>query len=270
MESSDMFVSVGQYLGMRLHDMKLEYYFTTKVEQRVTIFEELEKVIGLHKIKCCNSLNAGYAADGYARVKGFSVLVLSHMVGGIGAINAVAGAYSDNLPLLIVTNTPAKKDSNKTLPYSIGNNNNDEFQCHTYKPVVGHIFTITCLEQAPAIINSAIASCIASKKPVYLEIPSDIITDKVRKPNPFSFPKLIEESDPCSLQDSVQLAVRVITEASKPVLVGGVHLRNNKARESFKNLAESLGAAVAMMPDAKSLFSESSPLYIGIKLVILS
>ena len=45
-------------------------------------------------INCCNELNAGYAADGYARARGLGVLVVTFTVGGLSAINAVAGAYS--------------------------------------------------------------------------------------------------------------------------------------------------------------------------------
>ncbi len=45
----------------------------------------------LHHVGCCNELNAGYAADGYARATGLGVLVVTHMVGALSALNAVAG-----------------------------------------------------------------------------------------------------------------------------------------------------------------------------------
>lgn len=45
----------------------------------------------LHQIGCCNELNAGYAADGYSRATGLGVLVVTHMVGALSALNAVAG-----------------------------------------------------------------------------------------------------------------------------------------------------------------------------------
>lgn len=46
----------------------------------------------LRQIGCCNELNAGYAADGYARGKGLGALVVTHMVGALSALNAIAGA----------------------------------------------------------------------------------------------------------------------------------------------------------------------------------
>lgn len=49
----------------------------------------------------CNELNAGYAADGYARAKGVGCCVVTFCVGGFSVFNAVAGAYSEDLPLLV-------------------------------------------------------------------------------------------------------------------------------------------------------------------------
>lgn len=45
----------------------------------------------------------GTAADGYARARGVGVVVTTFTVGGLSAINAVAGAYSENLPLICIT-----------------------------------------------------------------------------------------------------------------------------------------------------------------------
>lgn len=52
------------------------------------------------------ALNAYIAAtaDGFCRATGgLGVLVVTYMVGGLSAINAVAGAYSDDLPLLLIS-----------------------------------------------------------------------------------------------------------------------------------------------------------------------
>lgn len=56
---------------------------------RLLLFKDLKL------ISCCNELNAGYAADGYARAKGVAAMVVTFTVGGLSAINAIAGAYSD-------------------------------------------------------------------------------------------------------------------------------------------------------------------------------
>lgn len=47
-----------------------------------------------------------YAADGYGRANGIACLVATFSVGGLSAINAVAGAYSENVPVVVVVGAP--------------------------------------------------------------------------------------------------------------------------------------------------------------------
>ncbi|KLO01874.1 hypothetical protein ABN09_13945, partial [Morganella morganii] len=42
----------------------------------------------------CNELNAAYAADGYARIKGAAALSTTFGVGELSAINGIAGSYA--------------------------------------------------------------------------------------------------------------------------------------------------------------------------------
>lgn len=60
-------------------------------DYNLQLLDELEKDPALKGVWCCNELNAGYAADGYARIRGVGALVLTFTVGGLSAINAVAG-----------------------------------------------------------------------------------------------------------------------------------------------------------------------------------
>lgn len=60
-------------------------------DYNLQLLDELEKDPALEGVWCCNELNAGYAADGYARVRGVGALVVTFTVGGLSAINAVAG-----------------------------------------------------------------------------------------------------------------------------------------------------------------------------------
>ena len=46
-------------------------------------------------------MNAGYAAEGYARSNGVGALVVTYSVGGLSALNAVACAYAEDLPVIV-------------------------------------------------------------------------------------------------------------------------------------------------------------------------
>ncbi|KAJ0028272.1 hypothetical protein Pint_34888 [Pistacia integerrima] len=73
-------------------------------------------------IGCCNELNAGYAADGYARSRGVGACVVTFTVGGLSVLNAVAGAYAENLPVICIVGGPNTNDygTNKILHHTIG------------------------------------------------------------------------------------------------------------------------------------------------------
>ena len=57
-------------------------------------------------IGCCNELNAAYAADGYARIKGFGAICTTYGVGELSALNGIAGAYAEHLPLFHLVGSP--------------------------------------------------------------------------------------------------------------------------------------------------------------------
>lgn len=66
--------------------------------------------------RCCNELNAGYAADGFARRKGVGACVVTYGVGGFSVINAIAGAYSEDLPVILISGMHTHTFSTVKLP----------------------------------------------------------------------------------------------------------------------------------------------------------
>jgi hypothetical protein len=55
------------------------------------------------RCRTCNELNAGYAADGFCRRKGVGACVFTYCVGGLSLINACAGCYSEDLPVIFIS-----------------------------------------------------------------------------------------------------------------------------------------------------------------------
>jgi TPP-dependent 2-oxoacid decarboxylase len=65
-------------------------------------------------VYCCNELNCGYAAEGYARACGAGAAVVTFSVGGLSAINAIGSAYAENLPVILVSGAPNTNDMRVT------------------------------------------------------------------------------------------------------------------------------------------------------------
>lgn len=69
--------------------------------------------------------SAGYAADGYARIKGMSAIVTTFGVGELSTVNAIAGAYSEHVPIVHIVGMPSttsQKDG-MLLHHTLGNGN---------------------------------------------------------------------------------------------------------------------------------------------------
>ncbi len=69
----------------------------------IIILPFLDDVVAHEKLKWignCNELNAAYAADGYARIKGIATLITTFGVGELSAINGIAGSYAENVPVI--------------------------------------------------------------------------------------------------------------------------------------------------------------------------
>lgn len=262
--STPQTTTLGAYLATRLTQAGLQDFFGVPGDFTLVLLDELIKQPGLRMISCCNELNAGYAADGYARVNGFSMVTVTYMVGGLSVINAVAGSYSDDLPVLVVSGGPNTNDepAHHLLHHTIGEK--ELYQAsECFKPVVRKVVVVRHLDDAPRMIDEAIILCLRDKKPVYLEIACNIVNAKVPAPGPLTFPPIAVASDPASLSAALDAAVTHLNDAVKPVLLAGVKLACSEATDSFRKLADALGCAVAVMPNAKGLFPESHSGFIG-------
>ncbi|SUM35284.1 indole-3-pyruvate decarboxylase [Staphylococcus gallinarum] len=71
----------------------------------------LDDIIGrtdMEWIGNTNELNASYAADGYARMKGISAMVTTFGVGELSAVNGIAGAFAERVPVIQITGAPTQ------------------------------------------------------------------------------------------------------------------------------------------------------------------
>ena len=96
--------TVGSYLADRLEEIGLKHYFAVPGDYNLVLLDRILENKNLQMISCCNELNAGYAADGYARATGgASAVFVTYSVGGLSLLNAVAGAYAEDLPVIAVS-----------------------------------------------------------------------------------------------------------------------------------------------------------------------
>ena len=82
-------IDLAAYLLLRLHELGLRSVHGVPGDYNLTALDYVEPC-GLKWVGNCNELNAGYAADGYARIKGIGALMTAFGVGELSALNAVS------------------------------------------------------------------------------------------------------------------------------------------------------------------------------------
>ncbi|TKY65795.1 Pyruvate decarboxylase 1 [Spatholobus suberectus] len=114
--------TLGRHLARRLVQIGVTDVFSVPGDFNLTLLDHLIAEPALNVVGCCNELNAGYAADGYARARGVGACVVTFTVGGLSVLNAIAGAYSENLPLICIVGGPNSNDygTSRILHHTIG------------------------------------------------------------------------------------------------------------------------------------------------------
>ena len=95
-------MSVGEFLLRRIREAGVSHAFGVPGDYNLELLQQLEDTGMLEWIGTCNELNASYAADGYARLNGLAALIVTNAVGALSAINGIAGAYSEHVPVICV------------------------------------------------------------------------------------------------------------------------------------------------------------------------
>nr|BAU69688.1 pyruvate decarboxylase [Rosa hybrid cultivar] len=258
--------TLGRHLARRLVQIGVTDVFTVPGDFNLTLLDHLIAEPGLTNIGCCNELNAGYAADGYARSRGVGACAVTFTVGGLSVLNAIAGAYSENLPVICIVGGPNSNDygTNRILHHTIGLPDfSQELRC--FQTVTCFQAVVNNLEDAHELIDTAISTALKESKPVYISIGCNLAgiphPTFSRDPVPFSLsPKL---SNKMGLEAAVEAAAEFLNKAVKPVMVGGPKLRAAHAGDAFVELADASGFALAVMPSAKGQVPEHHPHFIG-------
>ncbi|XP_021766053.1 pyruvate decarboxylase 1-like [Chenopodium quinoa] len=258
--------TLGRHLGRRLVQIGVRDVFSVPGDFNLTLLDHLVDEPELNLIGCCNELNAGYAADGYARAKGVGACVVTFTVGGLSVLNAIAGANSENLPVICIVGGPNSNDygSNRILHHTIGLPDfTQELRC--FQTVTCFQAVVNNLDDAHELIDTAISTALKESKPVYISIGCNLpgIPHPTFARDPVPYFLAPHMSNQLGLEAAVEATAEFLNKAVKPVIIGGPKLRVAKAQKAFVELADACGYPIAVMPSGKGLVPEHLPHFIG-------
>jgi indolepyruvate decarboxylase len=253
-------LSIGQYLIRRLTDYGIRHVFGLPGDYVLSFYSMLEHS-PLDLVNCTREDCAGFAADAYARVNGMGAVCVTYGVGALSLANSIAGAYAEKSPVVLISGAPglAERVNDPLLHHRVR-------EWRTQLDVFDRICAASreIVDPATAFrdIDFLLDTAYRQKRPVYLELPRDvvgIVPDQIR---PYAHAE--QRSDPDALAEAVKEAMSRIAAAKKPVIIAGIELHRFGLQADALALAEVSGIPIAATMLAKSVVSEVHPLYVGL------
>ncbi|KAB8261590.1 thiamine diphosphate-binding protein [Aspergillus pseudonomiae] len=256
--------NVGSYIGHRMEELGVRDYFVVPGDTNLTLLDNLLENPRLRMVQCCNELNTGYAADGYARASEAkaAAIVVPYIVGGLSILNAISGACSERLKVIVLSGCPPTSvfTGNKATHHTPSPSNKDQ-ALHAFQGVTAASVRVDTVESAADVIDNAISKCIQQSLPVYIELPNDIAGAPCRFPIPLN--QKVEEATQTNKEgEALEAMTNLWNSSHRPVLLLGSQVQVLLSRDIIQCLAEKLGCPVLCQPDGRRI-SESHPQYWG-------
>lgn len=252
--------SIGDYLVRRIGEEGVGHAFGVPGDYCLSLFALLEKS-PIQVINACDEQGAGFAADAYARINGLGLVVLTYCVGGLKAANAIAQAYAERSPVILVSGAPGAREQrrNPLLHHRV---RDFDTQFKVFSELTVGATVLDDPATAASEIERMIALARRHSRPVYIEAPRDMVHAPIAPAAPRPLPA--EESDAEALAQAVAEAIEKISQARQPVILAGEELHRFRLQAHLASLVDRTGLPVAATIMGKSVFPESHPAYMGV------
>ncbi|MFB8179611.1 alpha-keto acid decarboxylase family protein [Streptomyces sp. NPDC055966] len=258
--------TVGQYLVDRLRQLGLGHLFSIAGDYSIEWLNRYVAPSGIEIIEEVNEVNAGYAADGYARLKGVGALCVTYSAGALCAVNAVAGAYVEKVPLVLINGTPSIK---KTIVFEQTGFSAHHFisgretDLQSFEHITVAAVRIENPDVAPTLIDYALTRCISERRPIYIELLQDMVDLTCEPPRGVLKPARIL-SDETSLEQSVAQICARLESAENPLVWVGVEIDRLGLQDKAMSLIQQLNVPFVTELLSKAVLSEDDPLFAGV------
>jgi indolepyruvate decarboxylase len=253
-------MTVSDYLLARLKALGVDHVFGIPGDFILPFFQAM---VGsdVEHIATCNEQNAGYAADGYARLKGLGVAAVTYGPGSFSIVNAVAGAWAESVPMLVISGGPTTKAYREqpvlhhTLPGKY------DASVKIFSQITAYSAVLNDPAQATAQIDEALRVCLSRNKPVFLEIPSDVQVHACEPPTPFR--RTSASCDDTELAAAIGDILGRVQKGQRTLIVPGHEVHREGLQSKVLQLMEKTGLMAASMFIGKADFLEQHPQCIG-------
>lgn len=275
--------TVGKYLATRLQQLGVKHVFSVPGDYTSELLGIIDTQSELQRIGNCNELNAGYAADGYARFAGLGVVAVTSGVGAFSVLNAVAGSFAEHIPVVLIVGTLSNQS--RLLEVNAGRRFHhqvsvDDMNQEIFRHVTSAQARIDNPLRAPEQIDAALRTCLSERRPVLIELTEDCYQLPCAAPTvpiaavpsytPYAELRAMAPSNKHAAQvanaidGAAQAVFDKLRTARRPLFWMGHELGTAPLRALAYQLLERTGLPFVTSLLGKSVLAESTPGFLGV------
>lgn len=272
-----MKIKLSDFVAQFLYDRHITQGFTVVGGGAMHLNDSLGHKDGLNILYCHHEQSCSIAAESYARneIKPAFVNVTTGP-GGINALNGVACAYLDSLPMFVIsgqvrydTTLAYTKKHDNASPRSVGD---QEFDIVS---TVKHMTKYAVMIEDPTNILYHLEKAYylmmhGRKGPVWIDIPINFQAEIIETDTLKSYlgseehKKDILENEPAEVNDAtIEKVLGMIKDAKRPVIYAGYGIRLSSGYDIFRKVIDKLNIPVVTYWNAIDLIETENDLYIG-------
>jgi len=258
--------TVADYLLTRLKQLNVTEVFQIPGDYVKHFTQALEHFDGVTAIGAINELDAGYAADAYGRTRGLGAISLQYGVSTFSALNAIAGAYVERSPVVVISAAPGADARQIGSMYGVlyhhstGNLNADQA---IYEHVTVAAQTLSTSVGAAEKIDALLVAALTHSRPVYIACYKEVWGEPCPRPGAKPLRAQVVSSEPLALENAVEQAWTQITAAKKPMILAGVELLRFGLGDLLQKLIAASGMLYTTTSLGKTVLDERGDKFIG-------
>ncbi|KAF5599579.1 pyruvate decarboxylase [Fusarium pseudoanthophilum] len=260
-------VPLGEYLFTRLKQLEIGSIFGVPGDYNLRLLDYI-KPTGIKWIGNCNELNAAYSADGYSRIQGLSAVITTFGVGELSAINGIAGAYSERAPVIHIVGAPSRtlQSARALVHHTFLDGEYGRF-AEMHRHVTAAQTCLTDVQTAADKIDWIIEQAMIHQRPVYLQIPDDLVSMQVSTANFEKRPVIRPAPSAAEINaETVDKILQRIYSATKPLLYVDGESRSIGAIDEINKLINTTNWPTWTTAFGKGLINEELPNVHGVYL----
>jgi indolepyruvate decarboxylase len=256
------------FLFDALQQYGVRHIFGIPGDFALNLYEALEQDGRFTLVRLSHEPAVGFAADGAARATGgLGVCCVTYGAGGLNMVNSVACAYAEESPLVVISGGPGRREKHAAIPVH-HEVKSFESQLRVYTEVTEYAAILDDSDSAASQITRALDVAHKVKRPVYLEVPRDMVFEEIAVPGSRATIEL--KTDQGAVDEAADEIVARMTAAARPVLIVGVEVHRFQLRTRVRAFAERVGIPVASSFLGRGVFPTQHPQFIGTYLGVAS